>query len=498
MRDAGGSMQWVPYGMFRVAGDEWGNTWYTDNESQNLPIPLLPANEWKVEAFPSGDEWGTVSYRISRWQYVPNMVPSELWEAFARYNQSNSDPHAIARYTFELAAPFRGEPFNVTLQELIDATPNFYYNVARPQSNSGYTEGSNYRVIAAYCVKDALNAKNFEGEKWYQLPEVQAYIARGAAEGISRWQATQEDDGDFGFLIAIVIGAAVAVATGGGGITALLGQATAAGEVAAGAALTATEAAAVVEAWSAAEFATAVSTQAFAAEVAASVAVASTELTEAIYAISDVAQNVSTLQDAVSTLTNASAELSPYVAETGDAVLELTSQQLAESSANLADDLVNVSNATTDTIAEIAELQTHVEGVTQSIPEALQDITEIVADTPSTPVDAPINATPNTNAIPPVTNTPSEVIGEIAKTLKISPTTALNVFKMLFAKSGGTPQAPTYARKPNAPSDYDQLLQQYQQSQENYGVGFDLTGITKDLIIPALIVAGAYIATKGK
>lgn len=501
MRDAGGTMQWVSKGAFRVQGDDWGNYWYVQiiNDTEAIvytPQQLQSPSEWRVTAQWENDGWGGVGYLIEHWEYVPNMVPSALWEAFARYNQSNSNPYAIANYTNELAAPFRGEPFKLTEQDLIDATPGFYYNVARPQSNSGYTEGSNYRVIAAWCVKDALNAKGFQGDKWLALPEIQAYIATGAAEGMSRWQATQESDDDFGALIAIIAGAAILVATGGGGITALLGQATAAGEVAASAALTATEAASIVETWSVAEYATAVSTQAFAAEVAAA---ATADIVSAVNTLSDVAQNVSTVQNAVVTLHDAAANSVQVAANAGDPVLELTANQLTETASNLSSEIINTSNTLTETVGEVAQASSQVENAAQTLEQAISDITSQTAGDSVPSLSEALNQITDapTSALPPTTTNPTSVISEIAKQLKISPSTALNVFTKLFSRTGGTGSTPTYVRRPNAPSDYQELVNQYTQNQENYGIGIDVSGLIKELALPIGVIVAA-ILLKGK
>lgn len=137
---------------------------------------------------------------------APLAPPRTLEEALERYDQSNFDSDSAAKMARMLGAPLR-----LTEQRMIDAVPVFG-DYHRAQFNSGYTEASNYVLIAVRVVADALTRAGGDGAAYIALN--QQNILNGAQQAQARWQATQKPDNAFGAIMQIAAIAA-AIYTGG-------------------------------------------------------------------------------------------------------------------------------------------------------------------------------------------------------------------------------------------------------------------------------------------
>ena len=153
--------------------------------------------------------------------------PVTLEDALSRYNQSNFDFRYVAASMRKIAGTY-----GISDLELIAVVPVFgEYHKAAYQS--GYTEGSDYATIAAQGIKDAMLRKGLPGYAWLSTPQVQAFIAQGAQEMQTRWQATQKSDSGFGSFGIVGLIAAVAAAYFTGGASLAIEGADVAGYVAA-------------------------------------------------------------------------------------------------------------------------------------------------------------------------------------------------------------------------------------------------------------------------
>jgi len=110
-----------------------------------------------------------------------------LEDVLGQYNQSNFDIGSTAALIRQL-----GQPAGLTEAELAAAVPVFG-DYIRSVYNSGYTEGSNYNVIAQQAVSDALKARGANPAPFLQA--TQSFVDQGAQQAQQRWQATQEPDG---------------------------------------------------------------------------------------------------------------------------------------------------------------------------------------------------------------------------------------------------------------------------------------------------------------
>lgn len=110
-----------------------------------------------------------------------------LEDVLGQYNQSNFDIGSTAALIRQL-----GQQAGLSEAELAAAVPVFG-DYHRSVYNSGYTEGSNYSVIAQQAISDALKTRGANPAPFLQA--TQSFVDQGAQQAQQRWQATQEPDG---------------------------------------------------------------------------------------------------------------------------------------------------------------------------------------------------------------------------------------------------------------------------------------------------------------
>jgi hypothetical protein len=117
--------------------------------------------------------------------------PTTLEGMLQQYNQSNFDVNGVANQMRQLAAAQ-----GVSEQQLIASIPGTFQNTfntgGRSKDVNGFTEGSNYNVIALASVRDAMNAAGKSGTDYFNAN--QGYVHGGANQAQQRWQETQKDD----------------------------------------------------------------------------------------------------------------------------------------------------------------------------------------------------------------------------------------------------------------------------------------------------------------
>ena len=118
-------------------------------------------------------------------------TPTSLETMLQQYNQSNFDVSGVANQMRQLAASQ-----GISEQQLVASIPKTFQDTfntgGKAQDVNGFTEGSNYNVIALATVRDAMNAVGKSGTDYFNAN--QGYVQGGANQAQNRWQETQKDD----------------------------------------------------------------------------------------------------------------------------------------------------------------------------------------------------------------------------------------------------------------------------------------------------------------
>ena len=496
---------------------DFDGNWHDDDGILTWYDPTTGTLDTAVVA-PIADSSGNAAITIT---YVPPAPPATVAAMLTTFNQSNFNADITAQYVNQLATPFRGAPYYLTDAQLMTAVPVFG-NQHIAQTGSMYTEGSNYRAIAARVVSDALDAKGFPGGAWYASPVITLLVQQGSAEGIQRWQATQVSPDNWLSAIGIIVAIGIAIVTGGGGLIGLVSDALSeAGAAAAGAAASADAAATLIAAENAIDVASLISTV---GDAGAMVSSNISTLIEAndyantlLVNATDATQQATQIANMVQAVDNPSLQL------TMDQFVQAT-QTIEEHAASLVDTtqgaLENISNQTQalnetiDTVNQTFEnspIQLD-ENVVPSIPNI--DPPSIPSPTlPDFPtIDNPVTSfTPATPDFPTINDTTAKlplqvtdlktIADKIGQTVSnVTPSQAFSLASTLYKLIAGVPNTPSavYARQPGGPSTYGQLQRYYDSlnADNNYGIRPNLSPLYKQLGIPALILLGAYLLSK--